>query len=304
MLLLRVALTAIVLLVVASFPTAAPDFPDWSAPVNLGPTINSASTDAAAAISKNGLTLYFHSDRSGGYGSTDLWVSRRARASDPWGAPVNLGATINTASVEAAPALSRDEHWLFFGGDRSGGFGGNDIWVSYREHVHDPFDWEPAVNVGAGVNSPGADAGPGYFENDGAGLPQLFYQSTRPTGVGLADIYVSELLPGGGFGLASLVLELSSSGFDNHPSVRFDGLEIFFFSTRPGGQGATDLWSATRATVFDRWSAPTNLGAIVNSASGEAQPYLASDRQTLFFTSDRPGGYGGQDVWMTTRTKP
>jgi hypothetical protein len=153
----------------------------------------------------------------------------------------------------------------------------SDIWVSYREHVHDPFDWGAPVNLGAGVNSASVEGGPSYLENDGSGPPQLFFQSPRPTGIGDADIYVSELVPNGEFGLARLVPELSSTGLDNHPSVRFDGLEIFFFSTRFGGLGANDLWSAKRGTVFAPWSAPTNLGATVNSASGEAQPYLASD---------------------------
>ena len=301
---LRMTLTAVVLVALSSsFPGAAPASSDWSAPTNLGPIINSASTDAAAALSKDGLTLYFHSDRFGGFGSTDLWVSRRDRDSDVWGAPINIGPTINTAAIEAAPALSRDEHWLFFASDRVGGLGGNDIWVSYREHVHDPFDWQPAVNLGSNVNSAAADAGPGYFENDGVGAPQLFFQSTRPGGFGASDIYVSELLPNGEFGPASLVAELNTAGLENHPSMRFDGLEIVFFSNRPDSIGDNDLWVAKRSSVFDLWSVPTNLGPIVNSVAGDAQPYFGSDGRTLLFTSSRPGGLGGQDIWMTTRAK-
>jgi hypothetical protein len=81
-------------------------------------------------------------------------------------------------------------------------------------------------------------------------------------------------------------------------------LEIFFFSDRPGGVGTVDLWSATRASVFDQWSAPTNLGAPVNTVLAEVQPYISADRRTLYFQSPRPvGGFGSQDLWMTTRTK-
>lgn len=65
-----------------------------------------------------------------------------------------------------------------------------------------------------------------------------------------------------------------------------------------------DLWSATRDRVFDPWSAPTNLGASVNTALAEVQPYIAADRQTLYFQSPRPGGFSSQDIWVTTRTKP
>jgi len=159
------------------------------------------------------------------------------------------------------------------------------------------------VNLGAGVNSAATDAAPTYFENDEGGAAQLFFHSVRAGGVGATDIYVSERFPNGTFGPAQLVAELSSLGLDQRPSIRFDGLEMFFFSDRPGTIGTVDIWAATRATVLDQWSTPTNLGPIVNTTFGEAQPYIASDRQTLFFTSARPGGMGGQDIWMTTRSK-
>ena len=87
------------------------------------------------------------------------------------------------------------------------------------------------------------------------------------------------------------------------PSIRFDGLEIFFFSDGLVSVGSLDLWAATRTTVFDAWSTPTNLGPIVNSVVGDVQSYIASDRPTLFFQSTRVGGFGGADLWVTTRTK-
>ena len=99
-------------------------------------------------------------------------------------------------------------------------------------------------------------------------------------------------------------MELSGPGQEQHPSIRFDGLEIFFFSDRPPSQGGVDVWSATRRSVFDAWSTPTNLGPTVNTASAEVQPYISSDGLTLFFQSPRPvGGFGSQDIWMTTRTR-
>jgi hypothetical protein len=85
--------------------------------------------------------------------------------------------------------------------------------------------------------------------------------------------------------------------------VSHTGLEAFFYSARPGGRGGQDLWSATRETVFDPWSALENLGQTVNSGAVDQRPYLASDRQTLFFASDRAGGFGALDLYVTTRTK-
>ena len=114
---------------------------------------------------------------------------------------------------------------------------------------------------------------------------------------------MSQLQPDGSFGDAALVPELSSAQSDQRPSVRFDGLEMFLFSTRAGSFGNSDLWVSTRETVFDAWETPTNLGPTVNSPSVDAQPYISADRLTLFFMSNRPGGCGGFDLYMTTRTK-
>ena len=67
-------------------------FDDWTPPVNLGDTVNSPSQEILPALSKNGSSLYFASDRPGSLGGEDLWVSRRAGKDAPWEAPVNLGA--------------------------------------------------------------------------------------------------------------------------------------------------------------------------------------------------------------------
>ncbi len=281
----------------------AQKYSDWSAPVNLGPAINSTFNDQQPAISKDGLSLYFASPRPGGLGSFDMYVSQRGSVDDPWGSPANLGPTVNTTFDEGNPAFSRDGHFLFFQSKRPGGFGGIDIWVSYREHTHDDFDWQPAVNLGTGVNSAADDNGPSYFENEEDGAPQLYFGSSRPGGLGAADIYMSEQMSDGSFGPAVLVTELSSPRTDNRPSIRHDGLEIFFQSNRAGSVGtALDLWVATRESTLDAWS-PVNLGGPINTAFLEQNPYLSSDAKTLFFASDRPGGLGGPDIYMSTRTK-
>lgn len=284
-------------------------FSDWSAPVNLGPVINSTFSEQHPSISKDGRSLYFASNRPGGLGVLDIYVSQRASVHDPWGSPVNLGSTVNTTVDEGNPAFSRDEHLMFFQSDRPGGLGGIDIWVSRRNNTHDDFAWQPAVNLGAGVNSTAGDQAPSYFDNDedgengAGGAPQLFFASTRPGGPGMLDIYMSEQTPAGCFGPAVLVTELSSPGGDSRPSIRRDGLEIFFQSNRIGSLGLADLWVATRESTLDAWSTPVNLGVTINTVFSEQNPYLSSNGKTLFFASDRPGGSGGLDLYMTTRRK-
>jgi WD40 repeat protein len=277
-------------------------YSDWSAPVNLGPVVNSTSSDSQMAISKNGLSLYLTSGRAGGLGSVDLYVSQRASVDDPWGTPVNLGPTINSTSGEANPVFSRDEHTMYFQSDRPGGLGSIDIWVSHREHTHDDFDWQPPVNL-AEINSTASDNAPAYFENEEDGLPQLYFASDRPGGAGGLDIYVSEQTTDGSFGTPVRVAELNSTGGDTRPTIRHDGLEIFIQSNRAGTIGLADLWVSTRENTLDAWSNPVNLGNTVNTTFNEQNPFLSSDGKTLFFTSDRPGGIGSTDIHMTTRTK-
>jgi len=288
---------------------AQPKYSDWSTPVNLGPVINSSSNDQHPALSKDGLSLYFTSNRPGGHGADDLWVSQRASVDDPWGPPQNLGPTINTAAVEFSPAFSRDGHWLFFHSDRPGGFGGVDIWASYREHVQDDFDWQAPINLGPGVNSPFDDAGPTFFQDDDTGIVTLYFTSlNRPGGLGDWDIYSSVLGPDGTFGPASLVVELSvagdaNTGRDTRTAIRHDGLEMIFTSNRPGGAGSGDLWVATRASTQDPWSMPVNVGPPINTTAFEGAPALSSDGETLLFYSNRPGGFGANDLYMSTRQK-
>ena len=104
------------------------------------------------------------------------------------------------------------------------------------------------------------------------------------------DIYVSRLTAGGLFGPPVLVNELSGALNDLTPGVRHDGLEVIIASNRAGSIGAQDLWASTRNTVGDLWSAPVNLGSALNSGFNDNFPSLSSDREALFFSSDRPGG--------------
>jgi len=270
--------------------------------VNLGPAINTAETEQGVALSKKGLSLYFarRPQANVGLGGDDIWVSQRESVEDEWGAPVKLGPTINTASRDYGPALSRDEHWLFFSSDRPGGFGGTpfgDVWASWRPNVHDDFGWQAPINLGPNVNTPTNDYGATYFENEG-GKPQLYFTSDRPGGAGLADLYVSELQADGSWGPPTWIPELSSAVGENFGSIRDDGLEIFFSRFFPG-----HMWTATRDSVDAPWSTPVLLDPPLNSSGQEFVHDLAADRRTLFYSSNRPGGFGQYDLYMSTRSK-
>lgn len=290
----------LIALIIGQSPSLhAQHYGDWSTPTNLGPVINSAFNDSGPAISKDGLSLYISSNRPDGVGGIDIYVSQRASIDAPWGAPMNLGATVNSTAGDGNPAFSRDGHYLYFQSDRPGGAGTTDVYVSWREHTHDDFGWRTPVLLVAPINTAALDNGPSYFENDEGPAPQLYFSSSR---LGTLDIYVSEAMANGAFGPAVLLTELNSPSADARATIRHDGLELFFQSDRTGSLGF-DLWVATRASTLHAWSAPVNLGAPINTASMDQFPYLASDRETLFFASDRPGGSGALDLYVSTRTK-
>ncbi len=175
-----IAFGGMLALVIAQAPSAhGQRYSDWSAPVNLGPVINSAFSDQGPAISKDGRSLYFTSNRPGGLGGFDMYVSQREGVHEPWGSPVNLGPTVNTTFDEGNPAFSSDGHFLFFQSKRPGGLGGIDIWASQRKDTHDDFDWQLPVNLGPGVNSAADDNGLFRERRGGCATTLLWEQPPR-----------------------------------------------------------------------------------------------------------------------------
>jgi Tol biopolymer transport system component/tetratricopeptide (TPR) repeat protein len=160
---------------------------NWVAPTNLGPVVNSGSTEVAADISADGLELYFTSDRPGGYGNQDLWVTRRATVNDDWGTPTNLGSTVNSSTWDDWSSISADGLVLIFVSERPGGYGSGvaiqDLYMTRRTTTKDP--WGHPMNLGLPINSMAVDHGP-MISLDGS---TLYFDSLRPGGVGGVDLW-------------------------------------------------------------------------------------------------------------------
>ena len=174
------------------------EFSAWSAPVNIGPTINTPYEESAPAISPDGRSLYFNRNTNGadpnqpGKIDEDIFVSRRQNPNKPWGAP-QLVKVLNTDTFdERNVALSRDGKLLFFSSDRNAA-GNLDLYVSKRVSGHHvgPDEWSAPSNLGAVVNSTVNDIGPGYFQEK-HGTDILYFTSNRLGGPGLLDIYASQ----------------------------------------------------------------------------------------------------------------
>jgi outer membrane protein OmpA-like peptidoglycan-associated protein/tetratricopeptide (TPR) repeat protein len=135
-------------------------------------------SNAHPSFSKDGRTLYFSSDRPGGYGGTDLYKSERN--GDAWGAPINLGPQINGKYDEKFPFIT-EEGVLYFASDALGGLGGLDIYESKQ----DGGKWSAPMNLGAPINSNFDDFGLIFKDEIGKG----YFTSNRKGGAGDDDIY-------------------------------------------------------------------------------------------------------------------
>src|SRR6266516_135557 len=275
---------------------------EWSDPVNLGPLINSSALDANPGPSPDPNTLFSAPQGTAGPGNLDIWMSHRRCLACDWEAPVNLGAPINSDAIDAAPTLSEDGRLLFFYSARAGGFGLGDVYVSHRVSTGADGDvWGPPVNLGPDVNTAANEQGSFYVHEPGE--PNAFVYFNRPTAGGSLDIYrVVVSNDGDALGPAVLVPELSDpTAVDQKVTVSADGHELLLSSMRAGGFGNFDIWRFTRQSAQDPWSNPTHLDAPINTPDLDSQPVLSRDGRTLIFTSNRAGGFGLQDLWMSTR---
>ncbi len=121
----------------------------WSMPVNLGPVVNTSTWDSQPCLSSDGTTLYFSSRRPGGYGSSDLWTSRR-QSDGTWSRPVNLGPLVNSSGPEMAPFIHQDGVTLYFSSGGHTGMGGYDLFLSRKQ---EDGTWSTPENIGYPVNT-------------------------------------------------------------------------------------------------------------------------------------------------------
>lgn len=137
----------------------------WSEAEELNHHINGRTSETHASISRDGNTLYFTSDRRGGMGSYDIYLSRKDADGD-WGPPTSLGPVVNTPYEEHTPFISANDSILFFSSQGHASIGGIDVFFSERTGGG---TWSEPVNVGFPVNTTGEDVffNPGWDEMDG-----------------------------------------------------------------------------------------------------------------------------------------
>ncbi len=156
----------------------------WTKPRNLWQPVNSGSWESQPSLSIDGKTLFFSSNRKGGQGGRDIWMS--TMQSDGWSEPQNLGPVINTPGDECSPFIHYDNQTLYFASDYHPGMGGMDIFMSHR--LPDGT-WSTPQNIGYPINTPGNENSLVVSYNG----TQAFFASDQLDGYGATDLYQFEL---------------------------------------------------------------------------------------------------------------
>ncbi|MCR9144110.1 MAG: OmpA family protein [bacterium] len=243
----------------------------------------------------------------------------------------NIGLP-NWAGQDYAPQISPDGQFLIFQSDRPGRNESQNLWVSRNQRFTErmsPAQWSIPVPLSLPLSGDASktmqivrpqgalEDPPGGFSvnTDGfEGMASLVYRKDRAV-----EIYFTALRDvSGRDGYAGLNIYVSvyrdqrwsvprhlnvvNSHFDDRmPVVSHDGAQMYFVSNRPGGFGGNDLWYAERDLSTGLWSPPVNAGAAMNTRFNEISPTLSVDARMLFFSSDRPGGFGHYDLYMNRK---
>ncbi len=171
----------------------------WTPAANIGSPINSSAWESQPSISADGRALYFASDRKGGKGGKDIWVSYRQK-DGKWGRPQNLGDIVNSPYDEKSPFIHPDNQTLYFTSDGHPGMGETDLFFARKKNEK---EWFTPKNLGYPINTKAGegalvlslDGKTGYFASDIKNLDieeSVFYSGMKG---GETDIYSFELYP-------------------------------------------------------------------------------------------------------------
>jgi hypothetical protein len=253
----------------------------WGSRQNLGPAINGPGNDDAARLSQDALTMYYCSCSvwPTSVGSCDIWMTQRPNLSGSWQTPAILSSNVNSPAADAGPVVSVDELTLFLASKRSGTLGGWDLYMTIRPTKDD--EWSIPVNLGQPINTANEDPSP-FLSHDNS---VLFFNSTRPGGIGMYDIWEVPILPVVDFtgdykvDIEDLIILIENWGQDEPP---------FDMGPTPLGDGIIDavdlevLMSYWGKDVYDpnliaHWELDESDGDVACDSAGDHDAVVTGD---------------------------
>jgi len=206
--------------------------------------------------------------------------------------PYVMNSSVNDPdALQYFPILTGDENQMVFTRRYKGGQN-EDIYISKRTGS----SWHVAKKLEGAINGPEGE-GTATITADGNTLICSYCGDSREN-MGNCDLYYSTLENGSWKKLKNMGSTINSKHYEAQPTLSADGRVLLFISDRPDGIGGLDIYNSMKDNEGN-WSAPKNLGAIVNTAANEGSPFLHANGQTLFFASKGHIGFGGYDLYAT-----
>ena len=255
----------------------------------------SSSVHFTPALSIDETELFF--TNWGPNGNWDIYTASRDTIEDDWNAP-NVLEAIDTDSREDRVALSNDGRTMIYASQRGDGKGGFDLWTSTRPDLDG--DWEDPVNVGS-INTSLNERGPNLSQ-DGK---TLFFATSDPNVTNSSDLWFStrDEISSSNWSTPKPLPNVNSNYSDADPSITPDGLELYFTSDRPRGFGDNDIYVATRNSVDDDFGAPLNLGPIINTPNVDDSPFVSTSGK-LYYTRGAIRGEPNWELWVSEPSEP
>jgi outer membrane protein OmpA-like peptidoglycan-associated protein len=205
--------------------------------------------------------------------------------------PRNLGDSINSDVSEYYPTITIDGNTLVYTRRVNGR--NEDFYESDRTKG----DWGKSKSLPGNINT-NQNEGAQNISQDGQWL--IFTGCNFPEGHGSCDLYISYLTGDGWSTPENLGDSINSEFWEAAPSLSPDKRDLYFTSRQPDGYGGSDIYVSHRLKN-GRWSAPQNLGPTINTIGDEGAPFIHSDNQSLYFTSNGHPGYGGDDLFVSRK---
>lgn len=265
--------------------------------VNIGQPINTANADFAPSFTSDGKVLVFNSKRAGSR-YQDIYISYLENGY--WTDPVPV-YSINSAYNDESPYITPDGAYIFFSSDRDGSYEmlantSGQIKVSFDIYISKNINgqWDRPIQLPGDVNTVHHERTPSLSLD----LQTIFYTSMPFGDISRARIVKAEYRDGRFVNPIALPSPVNVNAQDTGLVPSLDGKGYFFSSRRPGGFGGWDIYFVKYDNnVFGN---PVNLGDKINSEGNEINLTLIGE--SIFFCSDRAGGYGSYDVYTSEIT--
>ena len=259
------------------------------APINLGDSVNTIHSEYYPSVTvTDSLLVFSRKDEHGREDFIESVITKNGFAQSKL-----IDGDINLETRKGALSVSQDGEWMVFAGElMDQPHQSFDIYISY----YTPQGWSAPENLGPNINSDFYESGPTLSPDKRA----LYFCSTRPDGYGGSDLYVSYRQANGKWGMAiNMGPNINSAGDEQAPFIHSDNQTLYYTSDGLPGYGSSDLF-VVRKISEGAWGKPENLGYPINTIENEGSLAVSADGLTAYYASDRSDSRGGLDLYKFT----